>query len=775
MQQRPLLPSVSYIPEVYLPPADRVTSSQVDYSEAICRNSRFLSENPGNADFILEIIRLLLPYGEILGASQTIKEIPASCYLANLLLSGSRSEGISKIIDAVAISMLSCEILDKFPVAKETPTRKTNILLFTFLRLQNAPILPYIATDLQIGLLRALSQANYQRSDLSIKSLGALISGPLRVFSSISELDIKSAYQSDDPRMFLRLLLDTIDGLSRLRGPIDQNHLKPGTCKTILRDCLVILGKSDLLGYASEIGPLGMSASNQDDDLDENEIDPRFCQAVQITKRNLEPGSFLEPDSWVRDNEYTHLSSERSIMQEYVSPLQWDAIPIDIVADIVSIILQSNKDINPERFAARVLLLSILFIGRPASFFQGIRIGKFPEPGETIVTPLYIPDSHCIIFPADAFRNDYPLSPRQEPNMYLPIANYWVISLPEPLRILWDRLNQITRSSFLFEIISDPRQVFSQVTQWIRKSVPHLPPVSESRLQITCKVLHQCMGDMDPLLSNFISGQWRNSDYVPFIYTTISCSWLGKRYLAAFNKIWNVLSQYRSNLPDISSNDFLLVDDLYIGSPYRPIEDYIQQIISRLQKRLHSSNNDEDIHNSRTMLTLFLLGFVTGLRRMEVWSLRARQVDLDNCYKGKPLPWIALDKSKTNRWTTASRIVPLPSQIVRLMKPVLSPSLDTPAFYFLEKGRKLFLTEATFAERYRRLQTNLKWHSGRHLVRSWLCEQGVEDDNINALLGHQSGGRELLNPHLPNDPWRVWSELADYLHGLASVLGVEEE
>jgi integrase len=504
-------------------------------------------------------------------------------------------------------------------------------------------------------------------------------------------------------------------------------------------------------------------------------MDSHFSQVVQSTKRDLEPGSSLEPDNWLVDHEYARLSSERAIMQEYVSPLQWDAIPFPIIADLVSIILQSKNDISPDRFAARVLILSILLIGRPATFFQAIQVGKFPEPGESLAEPLYIPESHCILFPADAFRSDYPLSSRPTPNLYFPITHTWAIPLPEPLRPLWERLTKINPGLPLFGNIADPREAFSQVTHWMRQSLCHLPPVSESRLRVSCRVLCQCAGGMDPLLFNFISGQWRNSDFVPFLYTTISCSWLGNRYLASFHRMWNVLRQYRSDLPEYSSSEFVLPDEPYIGSPYRPTMDRVRHFISRLQNSIHASAKEEDLHNDLTMLALFLLGFTAGLRRMEVTSLRTGQVDLENCYKGKPLPWIALDKSKSNRWTTASRIVPLPPQLARLLKLVLSPSLDTQAFYFLEKGKNKFLTEATFAEHYRKLQTDLSWHSGRHFVRSWLCEQEVEYDMINPLLGHQNQGRELLNPHLSNDPWHVWSEQAAHLQRLASELGVEEE
>ena len=776
MGQPLLLTGVSYFSDVFSPPAEQVTTHQIEYSQAIWNNSPFLLENQESGDFILDVIRLLQPYGEVLGAARTIQDIPATCYLAHRILNNSKKKGISTVIDEIAISVRSSEILEKYPVTKEDPTRKSNILLFVFLQLQNAPILPHIASDLQAGLLRALSQADFQRSDLAIKTLGALISGPLRVFSSITEPDFIRASQADDPWVFLRLLTETINGLPRLKGPIDQNPLKPGTCRAILRDCLVLLGKSDLLGYASEIGSIGKSACRLlDDDLDENEMDAHFSQVVQSTKKDLEPGSSLEPDNWLVDHEYARLSSERAIMQEYLSPLQWDAIPIPILADLASIILQSKSDISPDRFTARVLILSILLIGRPAAFFQAMRVGKFPEPGEFLAEPIYIPESHCIFFPADAFRDEYPLSSRPSSDLYFPITHSWAIPLPEPLHPLWERLTKINPSSPLFGNITDLREPFSQVTYWMRQSLCHLPPVSESRLRISCRVLSQCAGGMDPLLFNFISGQWRNSDFVPFLYTTISCSWLGNQYLASFHRMWNVLRQYRSDLPEYSSHEFVLPNEPYIGSPYRPRMDRVRHVISRLQNSIHASANGEDLHNDRTMLVLFLLGFNAGLRRMEVTSLRPEQVDLENCYKGKPLPWIALDKSKTNRWTTASRIVPLPSQLAHLLKSVLSPSRDTQAFYFLEKGKKKLLTEATFAEHYRRLQTDLSWHSGRHFVRSWLCEQGVEYDVINPLLGHQNQGRELLNPHLSNNPWSVWSEQASHLQRLACELGVEEE
>jgi hypothetical protein len=112
------------------------------------------------------------------------------------------------------------------------------------------------------------------------------------------------------------------------------------------------------------------------------------------------------------------------------------------------------------------------------------------------------------------------------------------------------------------------------------------------------------------------------------------------------------------------------------------------------------------------------------------------------------------------------------------LRELLPDASQSPAFSFRTQGR---LVQADKGEIRRRLAEHdvpfPRWHAGRHLLRTFLLEQGLPFDATNAVLGHQSAGRELFNPYLPGDPGEAWHAFRLLSDRLAPQLGwpVESE
>ena len=131
------------------------------------------------------------------------------------------------------------------------------------------------------------------------------------------------------------------------------------------------------------------------------------------------------------------------------------------------------------------------------------------------------------------------------------------------------------------------------------------------------------------------------------------------------------------------------------------------------------------------------------------------------------MPWVVLPETKGNRWTSAARIVPLHVCLLPLLRELLPDDVQAPAFSFWTQGRLVSADKGEIRRRLAELDVPFpRWHAGRHLLRTFLLEQGLLFDATNAILGHQSAGREMFNPYLPGNPgeaWRAFRLLSDEL------------
>ena len=94
------------------------------------------------------------------------------------------------------------------------------------------------------------------------------------------------------------------------------------------------------------------------------------------------------------------------------------------------------------------------------------------------------------------------------------------------------------------------------------------------------------------------------------------------------------------------------------------------------------------------------------------------------------------------------------------------------------ESRRPVATELTGNQLRARLDTLAPGHwpvanAGRHLLRTFLTNRGVDATVINALMGHASYGEEPWAPESGLDPWLWREQLEDHLEKLLGVVGFE--
>jgi hypothetical protein len=106
------------------------------------------------------------------------------------------------------------------------------------------------------------------------------------------------------------------------------------------------------------------------------------------------------------------------------------------------------------------------------------------------------------------------------------------------------------------------------------------------------------------------------------------------------------------------------------------------------------------------------------------------------------------------------------------LRALLPGDLQAPAFSFRIQAQRVPADKSKIRRRLTELDVPFpRWHAGRHLLRTFLLEQGLPFDATNAILGHQSAGRELFNPYLPGNPGEVWHAFLRLSDRLAQHLG----
>jgi hypothetical protein len=725
-------------------------------------------------EFVVDILRLTQPYGEVLGSAQCIQTLPVGCFLAAQAADRADCPDTKEYIRAIGRSLNDDGLIDSYPDIRRRPSQGRNTLLHVHLTLGGSQVYARVALDLQRGILKALEKTAWNQSPRASKTLSALISGLLRVVPLLPEREFSESWDSGDPMRCAGIIGETIRSLPRLRGGAREQPLSVGTERAYLRDIALLLNRPEWLEYESTLGGMGGSILGEPEEEIEADHARAFFDTAERTVRELDPGASLEPTYWEPSTREFALSSDRAVLEEYPTLIRYSATPPNVAADILREILSLKENRDQRRLKNRTYILSLLLLGRSEEFLRRITVGSWPSEGEAVKNPRYIPEKDCVVYdPADCVRG-LPTAPRDRKPSYTPVSPFWVLPLPAPLRPFWQDLAAGRGGEWLFEGVDEGDAPFRAVTEWVRRKYPGAPAVTPARLRSAFTTLMLCKGRMDPLLAAFVSGQWRISHRAPLFYTTISSGLLCERFEEAVRRVWDFLRTIQPAIPDYDETGGGFPKRIWMGSPFRPQSRAIRRMVSALQIQIRESTDEEETHNRKTVLLLFLLAVVGGLRFGEVSTLKAIHFDLALTCEGKPLPWLVIDHAKGNWFSTAARIVPLPPKLAGLAGSVVSADQNQPAFYFRENGRRLPATATMLHNRLEAIRSAIHWHSGRHFLRSWLCAQGADFDLTNALIGHQGQGRELLNPHLPNRPWNAWREMGGWMEKLMDELGVEE-
>jgi integrase len=286
-------------------------------------------------------------------------------------------------------------------------------------------------------------------------------------------------------------------------------------------------------------------------------------------------------------------------------------------------------------------------------------------------------------------------------------------------------------------------------------------------------MLLETLGQLDPLLAAFVSGQWRIDLRVPLHYTTVPLRLLADRYREAARRVWQLLQAGAPQMPDVPDIQPAPLPDVNLGSPYLPKLDVIRTVFQAAQTASDNAVTPEERHNALTLRLLLGLDVFCGLRSGETEAFPVVQIDLAATWQAACRPWphFFLPEAKGNWWTTAARGLPLPRPLLQLAQEVLANSQGETTLFFFIGGERVPITPANIADQLDPLGVpRPRWHDGRHLLRCYLLERGLPCEAINFVLGHQAQGHEGLNPYRPFDLWQVWSTYESLVADLAARL-----
>lgn len=143
---------------------------------------------------------------------------------------------------------------------------------------------------------------------------------------------------------------------------------------------------------------------------------------------------------------------------------------------------------------------------------------------------------------------------------------------------------------------------------------------------------------------------------------------------------------------------------------------------------------------------IVILAVNTGMRQMEILTLRWNQVNLTDNY---------LLLNNQNHTTKSKRVrsIPLNETCIELLKEI--PKIINSEFVFHYNGSQMkqdyLVKNFKRYVRKAKLNTKLNFHSLRHTFASWLVQRGVSIYHISKLLGHADIKTTEIYSHLRTD------------------------
>jgi len=776
--------SFDFVPSAALPPKTNI-------SEPLCRLAEVAAAKIGcGVNEIMPALRLLSPFGSVTGLGHVVSNhsLPLLCIILNHF---AQHYGRSKsAVSELGQVLLSNDLVKVFPALPFHPTPNSNILFDVHARLVHAPAYRLLAIDLQHGVVALMNRTQWQHSSEISKSLDARLSGAFRIVPLLNAESFEVALHDQDPELCGQIVWKVAEQLHHFKsGKLLASNTRsayfldacrllnhPEWAETVIHDTPLGTGKRDFLVKKRSHFSENMEVNSEDVSLHD---DSNIAKIERQVRRDLHPGTSLE-ELGEEDAISSRLSiygEELSVMREFLHHDAWNcAHPNDLIDMFRLILLPLTKflALDETKLGLRTLILSILLTGRDSDWLLQIVVGKCSEteknPGSTI--PTYFPECDAIAyFPTAA--PDLPTTPLHHPDLYEPVSEIWWLPLPQPLIPLWRELASRRRMGDKLFSVSEKeiRNALAWLTKKLRKRLPHRSAMTEGRLRMAYTTLMVNVGMLDPLVAAFISEQWSPALRVPLYYTTLRLSFLAEQYRAATQRVWDFLRRLSADfdLPFFECEPNRL-PEMRLGSPYLPKLEVIRNVLLVIESAIETALDEDQRHNALLLKLFYGFSIFLGLRMSEAESIRQSQIDLSVYWGGKNMAWLVLPQTRSNYWTTASRIVPIPRQLHTLVKCLLSTNADGFAFHFRVNGVHLPATESIIRDQLAALQVVMsKWHGGRHLFRTLMVEYGFQFDEGGAVIGHQSSGHEIFNFYSPHQLSRVWEsyeKFADHIAGL---------
>ena len=784
----------SPIPLAALPPEEHWVGPMLDamFKYVI---GRFRLIDPDIPDMILEticrIIQMLVPLDDITGLALSedettlepnSKKVPLTCHLAEYFID-SQDKELPRQVRDLGLILRAEETLLRFPELGQRPRPGKNPLWMTHADLFSCSVYPLFARDLQLGLVAAWKAYGWRQE--KTKSLSSLVTSVRRILPLLQADEIRSRLDMSDELGIADLVHLTADNLTYI-GRIEW--LPEDTREQYYRDFCTAINREFWLEYPRrESGGGGYGAHHRppsydpEDDLPEGDNAPDGYLASEFEKyarsldRDMDEGKFLlegieDMDESLPQGRYIY-SEEHAVMREYLSPTSWDCTHPQELAWLVEQLINRVKNGSPV-----ILALSIIYLGRSSTWLKSVVLGETPDQTELMDSPIYLPELDMVLYPPDLVKS-YPTRPQMTEDLFIPVTRNWSLPLPEALILFWKTLAADKQpGDFIFSDASleAAKALLKELTLLFQRDHPNAPRFSEGRLRKAYTVLITHAG-LNEVYGAMISGQWRLPLRVPLFYTTLSYQQLAKRFRLASRNMDERLRSLNLAIPEAVLMELAMLPGLSQGSPYSPRKKILQQTIDSLVVYLQSQKaTSQTWHNALTLAAFWGLDLFCGLRFQELCKAKVVQFDLLATWQGQPMPWLQLPDAKSNRFTTAARLVPISGQVLPLVTPVLNPSRDkyALAFWYWDGNTRREINR-TVLDQWREDAKIplLRWHSSRQALNSGLFLFTQTMDTANVILGHQAAGRELFNRYLPGNPQDYWKDYLDYCDLFAAEMG----
>jgi len=242
-----------FIPQAALPPETMISSRL----ETVVMWLGEAIERPDRRADILTVLRLLCPFGDPTGLALSVPEqpVPLVCNLAAHFARQANRLDVLPFLDTLGAELQSDAIRQAFAELFQRPGPNANVLWSTHTQLAPAQAYPWLAMDLQCGLIAALARTGWTWTAAAAKSMDAMITAALRIIPRLDAEALAQALASHDPFVCGSVIRQVAFDLTYLRHP--TRLLPRATQLGYVRDCCRLLNHPEWVSTEMGDAPLG--------------------------------------------------------------------------------------------------------------------------------------------------------------------------------------------------------------------------------------------------------------------------------------------------------------------------------------------------------------------------------------------------------------------------------------------------------------------------------------------------------------------------------------